>query len=329
MRTDPPRTLARRSLICIALIGSVLITLPARAASFWNELFDPWDGQFDVSKMLAKDLGFLPVPILITEPAIGFGGGLAAVFFHDDPEDAKRREEAFKGGDEDLSAFLPPSTSVLFGAATENGSEILGGGHLGIWREDRIRYTGAAGWASVNLSFYGIGEDSPLDASPAYYNAEGLFVYQELKFRLWDTDWFAGGIFQYLGVSIDFDGGRAPQEVKDDRLSEDVSQLGFVLGYDSRDNLFSHTRGIKADFEAMFSDEALGSGSSFQKYKLAGLFFWPAGKDLDLGFRIDGRLLRGDAPFFELPYIELRGIPAMRYQDDVAVMSDPSSPNAL
>jgi hypothetical protein len=147
-------------------------------------------------------------------------------------------------------------------------------------------------------------------------------VFQELKFRLWDTDWFAGGIYQYLGVNIDFDDGEAPQEIGDDKLSETVSQLGFVLGYDSRNNLFSPTRGIKADFEAIFSDEALGSDSSFQKYKLAGLFYWTARKDLDLGFRIDGRLARGDAPFFELPYIDLRGIPAMRYQDDVAVMSE-------
>jgi hypothetical protein len=157
---------------------------------------------------------------------------------------------------------------------------------------------------------------------PDQYNIEGLFTFQELKFRLWDTDWFAGGIYQYLGVNIDFDGGKAPQEIGDDKLEETVSQLGFVLGYDSRNNLFSPTRGIKADFEAISADEPLGSDSTFQKYKLAGLFYWPAGKDFDVGFRIVGRLARGDAPFFELPYIDLRGIPAMRYQDDVAVMSE-------
>ena len=78
------------------VLGFALVALPVQAGSFWSELFDPKDGQFDVSQMLAKDLGFLPVPILITEPAIGFGGGLAAVFFHDDPEEAKRREEAFQ-----------------------------------------------------------------------------------------------------------------------------------------------------------------------------------------------------------------------------------------
>jgi hypothetical protein len=103
---------------------SALCTEPVVADSIWSQFFDPKDGNFDVSQMLAKDLGFLPVPILITEPAIGFGRGLAAVFYHDDPEEAKRREEAFQGGDEVVGAFLRPSTSVLFGAATENGSEI-------------------------------------------------------------------------------------------------------------------------------------------------------------------------------------------------------------
>ena len=31
---------------------------------------------------------------------------------------------------------------------------------------------------------------------------------------------------------------------------------------------------------------------------------------------------RGDAPFYELPYVELRGIPALRYQDKVAAMTE-------
>lgn len=311
-----------RALASSLLFGSVLTCAETFAASFWSELFDPGDGQFDVSQMLAKDLGFLPVPILITEPAVGFGGGLAAVFFHEDAKDAQMREETLKKGDEDLSGFLPPSTTVLFGAATENGSQILGGGHLGIWREDRIRYTGAAGWASINLAFHGIGDESPLNSSPENYNIEGLFVYQELRLRLWDSNFFAGGVFQYMDVNIDFDDINAPADVQNDELSETVSQLGLVLGYDSRDNLFSPTRGIKADFDALFSDEAWGSDSAFQKYKLAGLFYWEAGRDFDFGLRFDGRIVRGDAPFFELPYIELRGIPAMRYQDNVAVMTE-------
>jgi hypothetical protein len=301
---------------------AALCTEPVVADSFWSQFFDPKDGKFDVSRMLAKDIGFLPVPILITEPAVGVGGGLAAVFFHENAEDMKRREEAFARGDEDVSGFLPPSTSVLFGAATENGSEILGGAHLGIWRNDSIRYTGVLGWASINLAFYGIGDGGPLEDSPEHFNIEGLFVYQELKFRLWDSDFFAGGIYQYLGANTDFDDSEIPPGVESDEADTNVSQLGLVVGYDSRDNLFSPTRGIKADFEALFADEAIGSDSDFQKYKLSGLFYWGWGKSLDFGLRLDGRIARGDIPFFELPFIDLRGIPAMRYQDQVVAVAE-------
>jgi len=47
-------------------------------------LIDPSDGWFDTTQMLAGKGGFLPVPILITEPALEWGGGAALVFLHSD-----------------------------------------------------------------------------------------------------------------------------------------------------------------------------------------------------------------------------------------------------
>jgi hypothetical protein len=311
----------RPSLLPFALVAAFL-TPWAKADSFWSQLFDTKDGQFDVSSLLASKRGFLPVPILITEPAVGYGGGLAAVFFHESAEAAEKRRAAFESGEEDISNLLPPSTSVVLGAATENGSWLAGGGHQGIWKDDRIRYLGAAGYASINLKFHGIGDDTPLDDSPEHYNIEGLFILQDIKFRLWDTDFFAGGRYQYLGANVDFDDVEAPPGVRKETLDSTVSQLGLVLGYDSRDNIFSPNRGIKADLQAMFAGEPIGSDDTFQKYRLASLFFWQWGRKLDLGLRLDGRLARGDTPFFELPFITLRGIPAMRYQDNVAAVTE-------
>jgi hypothetical protein len=307
--------------LTVALIA--VCPIPAVSAdSFWNQLFDPKDGQFDVSSMLTSERGFLPVPILITEPAVGYGGGLAAAFFHESAAEAEKRQAAFESGEDDISNLLPPSTSVVLGAATENGSWLAGGGHQGIWKDDRIRYLGAAGYASINLKFHGIGGDTPLDDAPEQYNIEGLFILQDIKFRLWNTDFFAGGRYQYLGANVDFDDVEAPSGISKETLDSTISQLGVVLGYDSRDNIFSPNRGIKADSEALFAGRAIGSDDTFQKYKLASLFFWQWGQKLDLGFRLDGRLARGDPPFFELPFIALRGIPAMRYQDNVAAMTE-------
>ena len=95
--------LARAGLFCVLSILSVLSagTLmaqeseeapPAEQATeqtgaektgFWAQMKDPEDGKFDVSQYLLDNLvGFLPIPLIITEPAVENGLGLAGAFFH-------------------------------------------------------------------------------------------------------------------------------------------------------------------------------------------------------------------------------------------------------
>lgn len=62
--------------ILLALI--VPLSLPAACA----ELFDPEDGMLDMSRYLQDNpYGFLPVPMAITEPAVGYGGGCLVSFY--------------------------------------------------------------------------------------------------------------------------------------------------------------------------------------------------------------------------------------------------------
>ena len=69
----------------------VLSSAPLQASSLFDKFIDPTDGQFDTSGWLIDNKGFLPVPILITEPAVGTGLGLAGVFFHESEEDKENR----------------------------------------------------------------------------------------------------------------------------------------------------------------------------------------------------------------------------------------------
>ena len=50
--------------------------------------------------------------------------------------------------------LIPPSISALFGMYTENDTWMAGGAHLGIWKNDNIRYTGALATGSININFY-------------------------------------------------------------------------------------------------------------------------------------------------------------------------------
>ena len=64
------------------ILIAVLITclsIPVNAASMMDGFTDPEDGMFDVSHWLAEKKGFFPVPIIITEPAVGYGAGAAQI----------------------------------------------------------------------------------------------------------------------------------------------------------------------------------------------------------------------------------------------------------
>jgi len=72
----------------------LLCSATLQAGSLFDKFIDPTDGQFDTSGWLIDNKGFLPVPILITEPAVGTGLGLAGVFFHESEEDKEKKTGA-------------------------------------------------------------------------------------------------------------------------------------------------------------------------------------------------------------------------------------------
>ena len=64
----------------------------AQADFFQDYMIDPEDGMLDGSRYLSEvPQGFLPIPMVITEPAVGAGLGMGAVFFHESEEQKKQR----------------------------------------------------------------------------------------------------------------------------------------------------------------------------------------------------------------------------------------------
>ena len=63
------------SLLIILIMSSILLTGEASAGLF-DEFIDEEDGYIDGSKyLLDNSAGFLPLPLIITEPALGVGAG--------------------------------------------------------------------------------------------------------------------------------------------------------------------------------------------------------------------------------------------------------------
>ena len=106
--------------------------------------FDPQDGQFDLSYFLEDPSGFLPIPIIVTEPAVGYGGGGAGMFLR------PRREAGEEG-------WARPDISAVGAFGTQNGTWGAFAGDSSRWLDGRLRTLVGAGTGQLNLDFYGLG----------------------------------------------------------------------------------------------------------------------------------------------------------------------------
>ena len=296
--------------LSLTLVALALFGASAGASEFWSRLKDPEDGWVDASHFLLNgNLTFLPLPIVITEPAVDGGLGLAGVFFHRRPESETR----------DTDAFVRPSLSAIAAASTGNDSWMVGGGHLGIWRKDTIRYIGGAGFASVNLKYYG-GSRAPLGKGLAF-NAKGAFLVQEALFRIADSRWMAGGRWQFSKTEIGFDTGFDIPGIDSLELDFQDAGAGLVVEYEALDSTFTPSAGNRFRFEALWHHEAMGGDFNYGDYRARYLHFLSLG-NVVLGGRLDVDHIDGLAPFFLEPFVRIRGIPALRYQGSTVVTGE-------
>ena len=136
---------------------------------FWSQFMDKDDNYLDLSQWLIENAyGFLPVPLIITEPAVDNGLGLAGVFFHKPgPDDRKPKD----------GQVMLTDISAVAAAYTGNDSWFVGGGHFNTMRQDKLRYTGMLGYADMNLTYFGESiSDNPLPIEQVGFNTNGAFT---------------------------------------------------------------------------------------------------------------------------------------------------------
>lgn len=281
---------------CALAAAFALPAVPAYAQRFR----DPEDGAFDVSRHLATTTGFLPVPMLITEPAVGYGAGLFGAYFHGSIEEWSRRNDG---------RFRPPSISLAGGFATENGSWGVMGGHFGVWFDDRVRYLGAIGYVSPNLAVY----PASLGDQRVDFNLEGLVVVQQVKGRVW-RDLFAGLRYIYAASEVRLERDSAIPGVTPRVLDIATGGLGATIELDARDNALSPTRGTRAQVTGSFFGPGLGGDSTYRQVNALVHQYLNVSPRVGLAVRLDGTVSTDGAPFFALPFLRMRGLPVMQYQ---------------
>jgi len=321
-----------------AVLVLLLVQQSAAAVGFWTQFEDPEDGRFDASNFLANNaFGFLPIPMIITEPAVEGGLGLAGLFFHETDEQKELRRKALQSGESGAQSLLTPSVSVAAGAVTGNGSWFVGGGHMGFFKQGRIRYVGGGGYGDVNLDFFGIGDVELID--PLELNTRAFVIIQKLKFKVGESPFFVGAVQSYVNASIkpgdlgDLSGDILPpplqekwQELIRGLLTQDVvtSGLGVTIEFDNRDNFFSPHAGYHYELEHLWYRDSFGSDINYELTSFSGLNYWNLTDKFRAALRIgvDHAATNGLLPPYATPGIELRGLPAMRYQGNYVAVAE-------
>jgi hypothetical protein len=307
--------LAIAGLFALAALSPVSHASWSESLSDWfNEnMIDAEDGKVDISDYLSGATGFFPAPIIITEPALGFGAGVAVAYFHP-PQDIDDAVHPHRG---------PPSISVGFGAGTDNGTTLFGGAHSGVWRNDHVRYLGAIANADVKLRFYPNTGPQGASEDGIGFNVDGVFFFQQLQFRLRESSWWLGGSYLYINADNSFDLGGDPGDGLPNPLATfEQGGLGAFVEYDGRDSTFTPTKGLKGILEVRNYDKAWGSDFDYDHIAMSLQHFTPFGDYSSFGVRLEAEAVSGDVPFFGYPYVNLRGIPALRYQGEEVIVAE-------
>lgn len=266
--------------------------------------FDPEDGMFDASAWLDTAYGFVPVPSLITEPAVGGIGGILGLAFF-----GKRKKEK----------DIPPNLFFVGAGYTANRSWFTGAGYRGFFDKGRLRVNGWGFYGQPNLDLYvqreHLGEIS-LHAEIKAFGG-GARVMRKLG-RL---PIYLGGMVSDKQLNLRFSSDYTLRDLELPSFHVQQNQLLVKVSseLDTRNNVFSPTDGSYLRFDAGYSMVRGQLPADYGMLYLAGHQFFDLNRVV-LGFRAVSNAVLGEDPFYLRPFVALRGVPIARYQGETTIL---------
>jgi hypothetical protein len=279
-------------------------------------LKDSLDGAFDLSDYIIDAHGFIPVPLIITEPALGgFGGALVPVFINRRPPYI----DTVKG--KVISTPIPPDITGGILAYTVNNTHLLSAFRSGTFIKPRIKYLVGGAYAYINMSFYRTIDQ--LGEKEFKINIKGVPLFLQASKRIEYSHWYAGLKYLFLKSETRYTGTSALDSLAESMaFSSTVSQLGTLVELDTRDNIFTPDKGMKLHLDGLWSDGFLGSDYDFWKLNYYGYAYTNLSQKLTGGLRLDGQQTFGEVPFYLLPFLDIRGLPSARYQGKATLLTE-------
>jgi len=301
----------RKNTLSSIVLVILLLSIPIFSAAQKNQkkkkpLRDTLDNAVDISYYLNNLHGFLPIIAPITEPAVGYGATLAGVFFIPKKTDKKK--------------FKMPDVVGAAGGMTSNKTWFAGAGYVGFWKDDRIRYRGVLGYADIRLKYYGK-SGSLIEDKSFEFRLKSYFLLQQALFRIGESRFLIGGRYLFMKTTAIFFEESDIPIVNPKDIDFTNSGIGLITEYENFNNIFSPTKGLRVNLTYNQYLKVLGSNRDFGRLSFFLYYYLPIFKHRwTSGFRVDMQMATGDPPFFMMPFISLRGVPALRYQGNYTAL---------
>ena len=208
--------MSKKFLFTILFISAVTQAVAQQKKNI--SLKDSLDGAFDLSNYIIHAHGFVPVPIIITEPSLGgFGGGLVPVFI----KQQTPYRDSIKG--KEIIVPVAPDITGAIAAYTANDTWVLATFRSGTIKKYHLKYTVGGGYANVNMAFYrplpNIGEQK------FEFNFRAVPIFLQGIKRIRFSNWYGGLKYLFLQTKIKYNGS-LPSFVKSQEMNSLVSELG-------------------------------------------------------------------------------------------------------
>jgi len=282
-----------RRLMAAAL--AVAFAAPAMAGQLDDHVMGQNRTAEDVDKVappISADGKLVAVPVPVVNPTIGYGVAPTVLYtFSADP----------------ANPGTPRSTVAAVAGYTSSGSWFGGAGFKLYLDQDRYRVGVRGGYGTFNVKFYGFGggdvlRDHPIDLELSGPVAEAVAqarifpaFYLGLKLRWADPT-------ATVGVPVDF--------LPSLSLRTQLVGLGPVFEYDTRDSTWYPTRGGYGTLDTLRYDKAGIADARFWLLDGSYARYHTLFEDVVVAGQVRAAYAGEGAPFFMLPYISLRGLPA-------------------
>lgn len=268
-----------------------------------NDLSDQVEQANAATEAAHKSRDLIIVPIPHSSPALGSGLTLVAGLFYNPNKSPE------------------PWITGAGAMYTSNKSKALGIAHKMSLANDGFRLIGFAGYADVNMRFYGIGPDAGERGLSIKLNEKGFAGVLQGQARIFDH-LYLGPRVQFLKLESSV--LREKPLFPDDEIprAEFDSQLlgfGLVASFDRRDSSLNPHNGELVQGSAIMSRKSLGSDFDYEKYTFNANIYRPVTKSTTIAGRAALCRVTDGAPFYDLCMYgmnnDLRGYEVGRFRD--------------